>query len=116
MFPCIKIDQLCLPRSFGGLFILDPLVQQQALQLRYLEPLLRISQDSTYLIQCMAHHLMHADNLSTDPRLLLAFTAYRSRTVLAANEIGPMLYRTIDRLNLAWDTVQLSGSTVLSLP
>ncbi|KAG1245323.1 hypothetical protein G6F68_015105 [Rhizopus microsporus] len=40
MFPKISFSTMCLPRHAGGLEVLDPGVQQGALQLRWLTPLL----------------------------------------------------------------------------
>ncbi|KAG1471676.1 hypothetical protein G6F56_001984 [Rhizopus delemar] len=41
IFPRLSFDTMCLPRTFGGLGVLDPSVQQRTLQIRWLIPLLR---------------------------------------------------------------------------
>lgn len=72
MFPRVHFDSLCLPRSSGGLSILNPLVQQQALQLRWLEPLFPSPSTSSYLTLCLAHHIMGKAKIYSDPRFALA--------------------------------------------
>ncbi|KAG1445200.1 hypothetical protein G6F46_011756 [Rhizopus delemar] len=42
MFPRISMATLCLPRTLGGLGVLDPVTQQNALQLRWILPLLSL--------------------------------------------------------------------------
>lgn len=67
IFPPVSFDILCLPFTKGGLGILDPYVQQLALQLRWLTPLLQHTSPSTVVSQWIAAHIA-----SASPVVLLA--------------------------------------------
>ncbi|KAI8139864.1 hypothetical protein BJV82DRAFT_563341, partial [Fennellomyces sp. T-0311] len=43
MFPRVAYSTLCLPRRHGGVGLLDPITQQNALQLRWIKPMLEES-------------------------------------------------------------------------
>ncbi|KAG1275997.1 hypothetical protein G6F62_012279 [Rhizopus arrhizus] len=57
VFPPVSFDILQLPPKKGGLGVLDPTSQQQALQFRWLTPLLQHHHPSTVVSQWMGAHL-----------------------------------------------------------
>ena len=116
MFPKISYDSLCQPRTHGGLSILDPLRQQAALQLRWLEPLFALSQDSSYITTCLCHHLLVTASCYTDPRFVLVFPAARPSTTKATDSVAYLLVKAVDFLPINWMTASLSAATVLHLP
>lgn len=63
-------------RQRGGVGLLEPLHQHSALQLRWLEPLLRRSLSSTFMTNLLVHHLVCFERSSiVDARFLLVSVA-----------------------------------------
>ncbi|KAG1445074.1 hypothetical protein G6F55_012092 [Rhizopus delemar] len=108
MFPKISLSTMCLPRSSGGLGVLDPGIQQHALQLRWLIPLLSgapIGPPATFwtspmicnslvlprLADCLLHHLQSDTTSSVftwplaDYRLSFVFRDLRPPSVRSSS-------------------------------
>ncbi|KAG1229190.1 hypothetical protein G6F35_002156 [Rhizopus arrhizus] len=100
VFPPISFDVLQLPLKKGGLGILDPSYQQQALQFRWLTPLIQHHHPSTVVSQCMAAHLASlAPVVLYDHRLPFLFPTLR-RGLLQQNRpsLCALLFRAFDTL------------------
>ncbi|OAD65206.1 hypothetical protein PHYBLDRAFT_153684 [Phycomyces blakesleeanus NRRL 1555(-)] len=80
-FPPIAFDTLCLPRLQGGLGILDPGIQQCALQLCWLKPLIRNPLLPHSLVPQWFSTLLRSDVPTVDPLLLLLFPDCRPRNL-----------------------------------
>ncbi|KAG1533924.1 hypothetical protein G6F51_012371 [Rhizopus arrhizus] len=133
-FPRISFATLCLPRSKGGLGALDPAVQIQALQWRWLLPMLLSSSpdpSSTalfprslypsvpygqYLLQVNSTHGHLPPRLRSISSLL--FAAYRSSYFSSFSlHCFTSLFSALDSLLCrAFDRVVLTPDTVLTLP
>ncbi|OAD75661.1 hypothetical protein PHYBLDRAFT_143907 [Phycomyces blakesleeanus NRRL 1555(-)] len=84
-FPPIAFDTLCLPRLQGGLGILDPGIQQCALQLCWLKPLIRNPLLPHGLVPQWFSTLLCSDVPTVDPLLPLLFS-----------DCHPRNHRTLD--------------------
>ncbi|KAI8394194.1 uncharacterized protein BYT42DRAFT_641257 [Radiomyces spectabilis] len=116
MFPRIKYETLCQPRSCGGVGVLDPLLQQAALRIRWLEPLFHLFSDSSYITAYLAHHLLTSTNMYTDPRFALVFPAFRPTARRDPGKTLSLFYRAMNTLNLNWAAARFSATTYLHLP
>ncbi|KAG1310780.1 hypothetical protein G6F62_014549 [Rhizopus arrhizus] len=122
---------MCLPRSSGGLGVLDPGIQQHALQLRWLIPLLSgapIGPPATFwtspmicnsvvlprLADCLLHHLQSDTTSSVftwplaDYRLSFVFHDLRPPYVRSEREYLPSITNI-------WGITCSSGSTTETL-
>ncbi|KAI8136651.1 hypothetical protein BJV82DRAFT_485147, partial [Fennellomyces sp. T-0311] len=76
MFPCVSWSKLCQTRDHGGVGILDPVIQQNALQLRWLHQMLGGNGTYPVHIQCLIMHILATSKFSSDFRVLfLLFSA-----------------------------------------
>ena len=100
VFPPVSFDILQLPPKKGGLGVLDPTSQQQALQFRWLTPLLQHHHPSTVVSQWMGAHLSSiAPVVLYDHRLPFLFSTLR-RGLFQKNRPGlcALLFRAFDTL------------------
>jgi hypothetical protein len=143
MFPRISLATLCLPRSLGGLGVLDPITQQNALQLRWILPLLSLSpptissdDDSSIaisqsivlpsLIQYLLFHLdqwvkrprtvYSFDFSKFDFRLCFLFVDLRPPALRAHDGVFSLLFRCIDSLPKDFSDIVINQETSLQLP
>ncbi|KAG0772883.1 hypothetical protein G6F22_015359 [Rhizopus arrhizus] len=58
IFPRLSFATMCLPRVLGGLGILDPAVQQRALQMRWLVPLLQPSHPPSDAVRALCKSIV----------------------------------------------------------
>ncbi|KAG1533569.1 hypothetical protein G6F51_012544 [Rhizopus arrhizus] len=142
MFPKISLSSMCRPRSLGGLGVLDPLIQQGALQLRWIIPLLsdcvtgplstfwvspvlnRASIILPRLTNFLLHHLSSFPVLNPlsnlglpfDHRLSFLFPDLRPNALRRLDGVFALLFRSMDLLPKEFTSVVLSATTCLSLP
>jgi hypothetical protein len=110
---------MTLPRHRGGLGLMNPIVQQRALQLRWLLPLLRYhpleyefwyckTMSSSIVLPLLADYLMyHLDSthgpstrlLSKDYRLAFLFPSIRSVSLKDHNSPFKLLFDVMDMLS-----------------
>ena len=117
MFPRIGFDKLCLSRSHGGVGLLEPLLQQSALQLRWLEPLFNVTGTSpSYITICLWHHICTTSHPTSDPHLPFVFPQLHGSDAKDTSSVNYLLYRAIDQLPIDWLSANLSATTILQLP
>ncbi|KAG1056999.1 hypothetical protein G6F43_001131 [Rhizopus delemar] len=100
VFPPVSFNILQLPLKKGGLGILDPSSQQQALQFRWLTPLIHHHHPPTIVSQWMGAHLASmASVVLYDHRLPFLFPKLR-RGLLQQNRpsLCALLFRAFDSL------------------
>jgi hypothetical protein len=132
---------MCQPRSKGGLGVLDPQIQQGALQLRWVLPLLQLSPSdesasvfwsspdiakSIVLPQIMhflmyhlaAHRSTHSsfDWSTFDSRLTFVFSELRPPSLRDLQSSLSLLFSAVDRIPHQFQQVIVSAHTCLSLP
>ncbi|KAG1438597.1 hypothetical protein G6F56_012592 [Rhizopus delemar] len=122
---------MCLPRKFGGLGILNPSVQQRALQIRWLIPLLQPTHGPSSPLHALRHSivlsrlvyfvLLHSCPPSVNPidwdfRLPFLFPDLRSSLLCQYQLSLSLLFSAIDSLPQNWSHVVINPATVLSLP
>ena len=115
MFPPIKLDNLCVPLSQGGLGVLDPALQQQALQLRWLNPLCE-SSNSAGLVHPWLVALLRSASPGTDPRLTLLCPDLRPAIFRHLGSAFHNLFAAIDVLPHSFQHTVLNLPTCLVLP
>ncbi|KAG1037764.1 hypothetical protein G6F43_012795 [Rhizopus delemar] len=130
IFPRLSFATMCLPRVLGGLGVLDPAVQQRALQMRWLVPLLQPSHPPSDAVRALrksivlpwlAHYVYFhsvADVTSDtlwDYRLPFLFPDLR-RPVLRASRALSLLFAAVDTLPRNWSHVVINSITALALP
>ncbi|KAG1132285.1 hypothetical protein G6F38_013309 [Rhizopus arrhizus] len=129
VFPPVSFDVLQLPLKQGGLGVLNPAIQQLALQFRWMTPLIHENNPTSLTVRWIGAHM---ENMSTlpllDRRLPFIFPALR-RGLLHEYRPGlcSILYRAFDslfdramvskKLNVPLDQPpQLTSDFCLSLP
>ncbi|KAG1544258.1 hypothetical protein G6F49_011124 [Rhizopus delemar] len=139
MFPKISFSTMCLPRHAGGLEVLDPGVQQGALQLRWLTPLLSnvpvgplatfwtskgirfsivLARLADYLLHCLED--LQASSPYTWPladyRSSFLFSDLRPPSLRGLDSPFALLFGAIDILPADYQQVVPSANTCLQLP
>ncbi|KAG0777450.1 hypothetical protein G6F22_011865 [Rhizopus arrhizus] len=129
VFPPVSFDVLQLPLKQGGLGVLNPAIQQLALQFRWLTPLIHENNPTSLTVRWIGAHMESMSTLSLlDRRLPFIFPALR-RGLLHEYRPGlcSILYRAFDslfdratvskNLNVPLDQPpQLTSDFCLSLP
>jgi hypothetical protein len=139
MFPKISLANMCLPRSQGGLGVLDPAIQQGALQMRWLIPLVksvpngplsvfwftRDMRSSVVLPRLADYLLWQLKTLATatpvswsieDYRLAFLFKDLRPPSLRSLNSVFTLLFRAVDPLPPSYESTVPNGRTCLALP
>lgn len=132
IFPRLAFDTIQLHRKKGGLGILDPIVQQHALQWRWVQPLLRsdlITPTSStsflsYSTLRYVFHWIYSSPQFPTYQFSLIFSTCRSSPwashALACNlqfiNIFTNFFRTVDLLPRSFDRCHINISTCLTLP
>jgi exonuclease III len=119
IFPVIPWKTWTLPRSQGGLGILDVNLQYAALYFRWIFPLLHLDSPSSTTNPLLAILIYHINNQnrSSCHQLPLLFPVARKQltTKRRANTID-MMYQSIDMLPRDFDEVAINLPTALTLP
>lgn len=138
-FPRISFATMTLPRKFGGLGLLDPFVQQSALQFRWILPLLTASYLSadfwstddlqrSIVLPLLANHLLYhiefnhmGDNpsngvLELDYRLCFLFSAMRPSILNNRDDPFCLLFRAINDIPKDFCNVVINSVTALQIP
>jgi hypothetical protein len=118
IFPKISWGICTLPRTKGGLGIVDPRTQQSGLYLRWIQPLLKMQREST--MSAVSHmlriHICNYNN-SSHYELPLVFPAMRQKAFPHQPITSlDLIYRTVDTWTRSFDQVHISPSACLSLP
>ncbi|CEP18787.1 hypothetical protein [Parasitella parasitica] len=131
IFPRISIDTACAPRSQGGLGLIHPQLQQSALQLRWLRPLLSQSTDQIlshpsialprlagFLLsqQPMSSDVYRSSPQELDHRFSLLFPCRRPPFLRHNESSWSLLFKAIDRLPKDFSNTVASASTCLEVP
>jgi hypothetical protein len=137
IFPRISFETACLPRSVGGLGLLNPLVQQSALQLRWLQPILSSSKDEllsnsdiseSIVLSRLLSFLFSQVVLSTesqsyptppaqlDHRFFFLFPLRRPPLLRQLTSSFSLLFKAIDMIPKSYDKVVVSSATCLEIP
>ena len=127
-FPKISFEQVCLPRSQGGVQLLEPQLQQHVLSLWWLVPVLQYPQSSpnngseqetlsTIVTEYIIHHLLSRNQTVTDHRILFVFPKVRKPSWKQLPELfETILYKAFDRVPVNYDDIQISHRLALQLP
>ncbi|KAG0862823.1 hypothetical protein G6F16_012252 [Rhizopus arrhizus] len=136
-FPKISFSTMTVPRKFGGLGLLNPFIQQSALQLRWLIPLLRHSHlspefwcseelTSSIVLPLLADYLIHLVEISmrlpepvalgSDFRLPFLFPSLRPLRSKDREHPLYLLYQAIDALPKDFSTVVINPETAMHIP
>ncbi|KAG1460822.1 hypothetical protein G6F56_005860 [Rhizopus delemar] len=130
IFPRLSFDTMHLPRTFGGLGVLDPSVQQRALQIRWLIPLLQPTHSPSSPLRVLRRsvvppHLAHfvlthscppsVNTLSWDYHLPFLFPELRGLLLSQSHLSLSLLFSAVDKLPQNWSHVVINQVTVLSL-
>ncbi|KAG0777532.1 hypothetical protein G6F22_011808 [Rhizopus arrhizus] len=128
---------MTVPRKFGGLGLLNPFIQQSALQLRWLIPLLRHSHlspefwcseelTSSIVLPLLADYLIHLVEISmrlpepvalgSDFRLPFLFPSLRPLRSKDREHPLYLLYQAIDALPKDFSTVVINPETAMHIP
>lgn len=120
MFPKLKRDTLLLPRSKGGLGLLDIETQQKVFQWRWLQPLF---EQAPIEFGCPHHHFLLIQYMvgfynpdSTSILGPILFPELRSSTFRSSLHPLSLLLKAIDRLPKDLTHLVINSSTCLQLP
>ncbi|OAD76888.1 hypothetical protein PHYBLDRAFT_165386 [Phycomyces blakesleeanus NRRL 1555(-)] len=135
IFPWISFATACLPRSQGGLGLLNPELQQGALQLRWLGPILSTSSLQIWsrwpfsrsiilpcLLSFLQHHLQHHSNgYGHDPKdldhwLLFLFPRRCPLILLTGQSSLSLLLHALEQLPHTFVGVIATTATCLEIP
>ncbi|OAD67719.1 hypothetical protein PHYBLDRAFT_73929 [Phycomyces blakesleeanus NRRL 1555(-)] len=115
-FPPIRLDTLCLPTKMGGLGVLNPKLQQGALQLRWLRPLFQSASSPSglvlpWLLYLLQHYL-------PDVHLHLPFIFSDLRHPRLRTYISPFfnLFAACNLLPHDFDSTVINLLTCLDIP
>ncbi|OAD72120.1 hypothetical protein PHYBLDRAFT_170015 [Phycomyces blakesleeanus NRRL 1555(-)] len=115
-FPPIPLGTFCQPIRLGGLGVLDPQVQQAALQLRWLRPLVRSPLSPSGLVPPWFSYVLRLDSSSADPLVPLIFPSLQSSHQRDFDSPLATLLAAIDLLPHNFSDVVVNLPTCLSLP
>ena len=117
MFPKVSYQTLCLSRAQGGVSLLDPITQQNALQLQWIVPMFEEPDVLPENILCLIHHMAITSKFATDHRLLLLDPNTRKQQVLTTASPVSLIYCTIDHLSITYPfTLPITIAMALQLP
>ncbi|KAI8140937.1 hypothetical protein BJV82DRAFT_195356 [Fennellomyces sp. T-0311] len=116
MFPRVSSSKLCQTRNYGGVGILDPVIQQNALQLRWLHQMLGANGTYPVHIQCLIIHILATSKFPSDFRVLFLFPSARKLGLLHSDSPVKSIYHAIDDTKISPDIVPLSMASILHLP
>ncbi|OAD68211.1 hypothetical protein PHYBLDRAFT_173701 [Phycomyces blakesleeanus NRRL 1555(-)] len=115
-FPPISLDTFCLPRMQGGLGIIDTKTQQSALQLRWLQPIVRAPRSPPGLVPRWMSRLLQASLQSLSPLFPLLFPSMRPSGWRDLTSPLHLAFAAIDHLPHNFDNVVVNSTTCLALP
>ncbi|KAG2192649.1 hypothetical protein INT47_006907 [Mucor saturninus] len=137
IFPKISFATACSSRSCGGLGVLDPVLQQSALQLRWLQPLMSSPTDifvsvtphvKSFVLPRLIAFLYSQVSTSVsgnhfptapqdlDHQFYFLFPTRRPPATKNINGSLYLLFQAIDRLPKSYTDVVISAATCLELP
>ncbi|CEP12277.1 hypothetical protein [Parasitella parasitica] len=131
IFPRISTDKACLPRSQGGLGLISPQIQQSALQLRWLRPLLcqstaQILSNLSIILPRLVGFLLSQHPTSSpfyrsppeqlDHRFPLLFPCRRPNLLRHNESSWSLLFKAIDRQPKDFSNTVASVSTCMEIP
>ncbi|KAF7727750.1 hypothetical protein EC973_007209 [Apophysomyces ossiformis] len=115
-FPSVNLHTLLQPKLSGGLSILDPALQQEALQLRWIAPLFHPDHPKSFATEWFEYYICATTNL---PNALfpLYFPSLRKPPLNSPLCASSLLLKTFDKLPFDWSRLEfLSPATCLLLP
>ncbi|OAD74101.1 hypothetical protein PHYBLDRAFT_144560 [Phycomyces blakesleeanus NRRL 1555(-)] len=107
-FPVISLDTLCLPHIQGGLGIIDPKTQQDAIQLSWCQPIARAPRSPPGLVPCWMSGLLQTSLPSLSPLFPFLFPSIRPYGWRNITSTLHLVLAAIDRLPHNFDNVVLS--------
>ncbi|OAD70417.1 hypothetical protein PHYBLDRAFT_171169 [Phycomyces blakesleeanus NRRL 1555(-)] len=115
-FPPVKLDTLCLPTKLGGLGVLNPKLQQGALQLRWLRPLFRSPSSPSGLVLPWLIHLLRHHLPDVHPLLPFVFPDLRHSRLRSYTSPFFNLFAACDLLPHDFDSTVVNLETCLDIP
>ncbi|KAG0978525.1 hypothetical protein G6F29_009263 [Rhizopus arrhizus] len=115
--PAIKYAQLCQRLDQGGLGLLEPMAQQQILQLRWLDQIFQSDGPISCSREYILYHLALASPHPNAPTLPLFFPGFRHTPYSAPLGVLHNIFLAFDSFRpLPLHMAELSPATVLALP
>ncbi|KAI8637321.1 hypothetical protein BD408DRAFT_395856 [Parasitella parasitica] len=119
IFRRISVNTACISRSQGGLGLINPQLQQSALQLRWLRLLL--GQSTAQILSCPSSVLPRLVGFllahqQLDHRFSLLFPCRRPNSLRHNESSWSLLFKAIDRLPKDFTNIIVSASTCLEIP
>ena len=116
MFPAVKYALLCAPKNKGGVGILNPGAQQQAMQLRWIGPLLHAPAVQSFAHRWLSHYLHHGSK-APDPLAPILFKECRKGPMRSSTTTSGLLLGTCDYLPRDMSAIpDVTIATCLTLP
>ncbi|KAL0083862.1 hypothetical protein F4703DRAFT_1738058 [Phycomyces blakesleeanus] len=115
MFPMISFSKMCCPRLTGGLGILKPQLQQRALQMRWLQPILDQQSTQSFVVPWIKATLQQCTS-SGNICLPMMFTNLRPARLKNVQSAFNTLLTTIDAIPRDYSTITPTPATCLDLP
>ncbi|KAG2228474.1 hypothetical protein INT48_003131 [Thamnidium elegans] len=118
-----RFTTACLPRSLGGLGLINPILQQSALQLRWLIPLMKFSSNKIWesssivvprIVGLILSHLSPQSVL--DHRAIFLFIQHRPSFFKTTYGSLILLFQAVDRLPKSFEKVVVTATTCLTMP
>ncbi|KAG1481825.1 hypothetical protein G6F54_013688 [Rhizopus delemar] len=115
--PSIKYAQLCSPLQSGGLGLLDPLIQQHNLQIRWIEQLLADPLPHSCSQPYLLDHMRRFHSAGSGTRLAMFFPSLRAPISALSNNFMVNIFAAMDSFDLEdLQSVSCNAATLLVLP
>ncbi|KAG0806624.1 hypothetical protein G6F20_010985 [Rhizopus arrhizus] len=115
--PSIKYAQLCSPLQSGGLGLLDPLIQQHNLQIRWIEQLLADPLPHSCSQPYLLDHMRRFHSAGSGTRLAMFFPSLRAPTSAHSNNFMVNIFAAMDSFGLDdLPSVTCNVATLFVLP
>ncbi|KAG0758316.1 hypothetical protein G6F57_010040 [Rhizopus arrhizus] len=115
--PSIKYAQLCSPLQSGGLGLLDPLIQQHNLQIRWIEQLLADPLPHSCSQPYLLDHMRRFHSADSGSRLAMFFPSLRAPISALSNNFMVNIFAAMDSFGLDdLPSVTCNVATFLVLP
>ena len=105
---------LCLPRSEGGLGVLNPTKQLLVLQMKWLFPL--FSAHPSHLREMLLHHFTLMTPCASEPLFTFYSSDHRSHALAHPTSVVHSMYKTFDHFGINFSLHQVPLSVLLQFP
>ncbi|KAG0928545.1 hypothetical protein G6F57_013456 [Rhizopus arrhizus] len=115
--PTIKYAQLCSPIQSGGLGLLDPMIQQRNLQIRWNEQLLGDPLPHSYSQSFLLDHMRRFHSAGSGSRLAMFFPSLRAPIAAHSTNFMVNIFAAMESFDLEdLQSVSCNAATLLVLP